>query len=467
MKVNYFNFRKHKNGYLITNDFGAFAFIDDSTFNNLLSKNVRDERIVKELKEKGFIYSNEEEFLQGFRNRLRQMKRCLFTSTSLFIIVVTTECNGDCLYCQAKGCETKFSRMNYEVADKAIDLIMSSPAEQINIEFQGGEPLLNFELVKYIVENVETKCLYCKKDIKFSLVSNLVLINDEIASFLKNHKMGISSSLDGNQPLHDTNRPLKNGKSMYEATVNGYKFLSKSEQTVGFIQTTTKHSLGKVEEIVNEYFNLKTKYLFIRPLTPVGMAKDRWEEIGYTPEDFVDFYSKCLDSIIEKNLKGYPLKEGHAVLFLEKILNGNDTNYMELRSPCGASLGQMAIYPNGDVYTCDEGRMVHELGSELFRLGNVNSSYETLTQSSACRSTSVSSIIESLPECNSCVYSPYCGVCPVVNYVLYGDLISNSSRNYKCKINMGMLNKIFSILISGSEEEKEVLYRWVNYEKNI
>ena len=107
------------------------------------------------------------------------------------------------------------------------------------------------------------------------------------------------------------------------------------------------------------------------------------------------------------------MQEGHAATFFSKILHGYPVNYMELRSPCGATLGQMAYYTNGDVFTCDEGRMLYEMGNDAFRLGNVwENTYSQLVHSSTCRAVCLASITESIPGCCDCVYQPYCGVCP-------------------------------------------------------
>lgn len=134
---------------------------------------------------------------------------------------------------------------------------------------------------------------------------------------------------------------------------------------------------------------------------------------------------------------------------------------MELRSPCGASLGQMAYYTNGDVFTCDEGRMLYEMGNDAFRLGNVwENTYSQLVHSSTCRAVCLASITESIPGCCDCVYQPYCGVCPVVNVALYGDLLPKSPQNYRCGLYRGMLNVLFSLLQQEEPMTMKLLESW-------
>lgn len=465
MKINYFNFKQLKDDkYLLTTDFGTFCSVNDEEFTQLTNKTIeRDCLKYKELADKGFIYENEDDFLSDFTYLLRRSKSCLFSATTLFIFVATTKCNGDCMYCQAKTSYSNAFDMDIKTADKFINILLECPSEYINVEFQGGEPLLNFNIIKHIVNTINQS--NTKKEIRFSLVSNLTLLNNEMIYFIKNNNIGISSSLDGDLIVHDYNRPMKDTTSMYERTKNGAKKLENNNIKVGFIQTTTKFSLNKYKEIIDEYVSNNSSSIFIRPLTPVGMAKERWNKIGYTPKEFIDFYNSCLDYIIDINLKGYTLKENLAAIFLEMILNNKDTNYMELRSPCGASIGQMAFYPTGDIFSCDEGRMLYEAGDGIFKIGEMNNSYSELVNNSKCKSISSVSLLESLPECISCVYSPYCGVCPVVNYALYKDLFPNLPNHYKCQINKGILDKLFDILLSEDSDRMNVLYNWVNYEK--
>lgn len=118
---------------------------------------------------------------------------------------------------------------------------------------------------------------------------------------------------------------------------------------------------------------------------------------------------------------GRKFAEAHASIFLAKLLGDVAPNYMELRSPCGAGVGQMAFTASGDVYTCDEGRMMAEMGDESFQLGNIyENGYDSWIESPACRATCSASLLETLPTCCDCVYQPYCGVCPVVNYAMEG-----------------------------------------------
>jgi radical SAM protein with 4Fe4S-binding SPASM domain len=231
---------------------------------------------------------------------------------------------------------------------------------------------------------------------------------------------------------------------------------------MGAIETTTRESLAYPENIVDEYVQMGFHSISLRALTPLGCAHKRWEEIGYQPAEFLTFYRKAFDHIIEINQSGYRLTEGIATIFLKKIIEGIALNYMELRSPCGAAMGQIAYYYNGNVYTCDEGRMIAEMGNDTFLLGTVESTYNELMGTKVCRAACTSSILEALLSCSDCVYQPYCGVCPAVNYALYGDLYEKTSGNYRCQIYRGMLDIIFEKLQEDDYSVRQIFRSWIS-----
>ena len=294
------------------------------------------------------------------------------------------------------------------------------------------------------------------------MVTNLTLLTDEMLDFFVEKKFGISTSIDGPEFIHNLNRPFQNGTGTYYKTVEAINKIRSRGLQVGAIQTTTRASLKYPREIVRAYKELGFDGIFIRPLTPLGKASLSWDEIGYTPEEFIAFYQEALDEIIYINKAECFMKEDHSAILISRI-EGNFVNYMELRSPCGAGIGQMAYYSNGDIFTCDEGRMLYEMGDSTFRLGNVfNDSYSDIINNGICKTVCASSILESIPACCDCVYQPYCGTCPVINYAKSNDVIEKSPRGYRCKIYEGMLDYLFKQILIGNQEVMNILRSWSN-----
>lgn len=459
--LNYFNFKKTGNDeYLITNDFGFFSYINQQGLIDLIKdSNKLNEEKQDELQFKKFLINDAEaKVLEDEKRIYRRMKNYLFLGTSLHIFVLTNACNSNCIYCQAiKGDSIKEQYMDIDTAKRCVDFALQSPETRLTFEFQGGEPLLNFDVIKYIVNY--TKEIAPNREIDYCLVSNFSLLTEEKLDFIIENNISISTSLDGHQKLHDQNRPLKNGDSSYDAVMNGIAECRKKNVNVGAIQTTTKHSLEQYQDMIDQYVNIGMSNIFIRPLTPLGMAKKQWEEIGYTSKQYISYYRNCLKYILELNLKGVNIVEAHASIFLKKIIDRLGVNYMELRSPCGAVYGQMAYYCDGKVYSCDEARMLAEMGNDIFRIGDVmKDTYVDVVNSNQCKSICSASVMESTPQCSDCVYSPYCGICPVVNMSEQKNVFLSELKNYRCEIYGGMLDTIFEFM--KNEQYLEIFESW-------
>lgn len=459
--LNYFNFQKFREKYLITNDLGRFQFVTKEELKNLVIEKMDTEsEVYQKLKDNFFVFDSSR---YGFADQagmaLREYKQYLFTATSLHIFVVTKQCNQHCVYCQASAAEYQNANMTEDTARKAINIALSSPSMYLTFEFQGGEPLVNFPIIKYMVEYTKEH----KKDkrIQFVVVSNLLLLTEEMADFFVENQVDISTSLDGDEEIHNRNRPCK-GINVYQEVEKKIAFLREKGVRVSAIQTTTQYTLQKYKELVDAYVSHEMEQIFIRPLTQLGYAEKNWSKIGYTSEEFLEFYRSILDYIIEQNKKGIFLQEGHAVLFLNKILRYDAGNYMELRSPCGAGIGQIAYYYNGEIYTCDEGRMLSEMGDKSFRIGNVETStWKSIIEHPITRAVAKASFLEGEASCESCVYNPYCGSCPIISYAKYQNLHPQMIGEYRCDIYKGMQDIIFEKLYEEDEETLQVFYNWL------
>lgn len=455
---NYFNFTKFKDKYLITNDLGRYLFLNTDEFKDFCENRIPQESdLYRQLYENYFIYEGHKQlFAYEAGNALQDYKNYIFSAPSLHIFVVTKNCNQKCIYCQASTNEKQKADMDIATAQKAVDVALSSPGYNLTFEFQGGEPLLNYETIRFIVEYANMN--KGSKRISYTLVSNLVYLTDEMLDFFCEHQVSINTSLDGNEYVHNKNRPIP-GKNALSVLKDRIAMINRRKLSVSAIQTTTRFSLPYYKEIVDQYLELGIHSLFIRPLTALGYAKQNWEMIGYTPEEFLSFYREVLDYIIEYQREGIYLTEGHASIFLKKILGRQSVNYMELRSPCGGVFGQLAYYYNGEVYTCDEGRMLAEMGDNSFRLGNVcYNTYKEIVQNPICNLIGKSSCLESLPSCSECVYMPYCGVCPVINWNNYKNLYVQMKKDNRCRIYKGIQNYLFEKIYENDEQLNKILY---------
>ena len=463
VRVGFFRFRPFGKRYLITNDLGRYCFLTREEFQNFTA-GVLDKAsaLYGRLARDGFIRDRMDFNAQaaGWRSR----HRFLWQGPSLHIVVVSLRCNHHCRYCQSNAVSMKDRScdMSLETAEKVVDRIFETTSPSITLEFQGGEPLVNWPAVKFIVSYAWRKNRRAKKGLWINLVTNLSLLDDAKLNFLLKHQVNFCTSLDGPADLHDRNRILP-GKSSHAETVRQYKKIYQKTRRKMFrieaLLTVTRASLTRPKDIVNEYVRLGARGIFLRPLSPLGLARGIWDKIGYTAEEFLDFYRKAFDYILEIN-KRKVLFEQTARIFLAKILTDNDPNFLDLRSPCGAGIGQIAYNFDGGIYACDEGRMFSRMGDEMFRIGDVRrGSYQDSVGHPVIRSIAVASCLDNQVVCSRCAYKPYCGVCPVHCYAEQGDIMGRMPVNTRCRIQKGILDHLFSKL-ENAENEK-VFRQWL------
>ncbi|MDE4543213.1 His-Xaa-Ser system radical SAM maturase HxsB [Thermoanaerobacterium sp. R66] len=458
-------FEKNEDYVIISNMFRDFLLLKKDEFKDFIEgKLQKDSELFNLLKEKRFIHdnSNFNNIIDDYAKIYLETKTNLLESTYLHIFVVTLECNLNCLYCQAdKGInENLRCMMDIKTAEAAVNIAMQSPRKKLTFEFQGGEPLLNFEVIKFIVDYANKKKE--SKEISFTIVTNCQAMDEDKANYLINNKIGICISLDGPQDVHDFNRPSKNRESNYEKVIYWINYFNNKGVKVGLLPTTTKASLNKYKEIVDLYINLGARTISIRELSPFGRCKQNWDKIGYTAEEFVDFYIKTLHYILQKNKEGIPFKESYTEMYLRLILTKESLRFPDFKSPCGAVIGQIAYNWNGDIYTCDEGRMIANKGDQTFKIGNAfESSYKDCLNSDVTKCVISSSCIECNPTCSCCVYNPICGICPVYNYVQDGSFVGKVSKSQRCKILKGILRHLI-YLLNTDNENSSILRSWIN-----
>ncbi|MEF9974971.1 MAG: His-Xaa-Ser system radical SAM maturase HxsB, partial [Clostridia bacterium] len=447
MKLNrqFFLWEQKGDQYLLTNDMGRFCFVSPCVFERLMKDEiVSEDPCAQALSDNGFVSGDEAQFLGRWSDELAQMKSCHFCATQLFILVLTDACNQRCVYCQAGSAHRSTAFMSKDTAQKAIRIAAQSPADHVTIEFQGGEPTLNQVVLKDAVPYARDLFDFLGKRVDFAIATNLTTGDTDIIDWLVAQNVHISTSLDGPARLHDANRPLADGAGSFERFREGADAYRKACVRHGFagqlgaIETTTRESLQYAEEIVDAYISQGMSRLYLRPLTPLGCAKERWGEIGYTAEAYLAFYRRALNHILAHCMNGQPVSEMTAALYLRRILCCQGVGHTEFRSPCGGGIGQMAVNYDGKIYPCDEARMLANMKDDAFLLGTVENRYQELICSPVVHVLSTSSCIEGLPMCCDCVYSPYCAVCPVVTYGLAGDIITHEIQSSHCKIAKGI-----------------------------
>ena len=366
--------------------------------------------------------------------------------------------------------------MSKKTAKQAVELAFETPSQFIRIEFQGGEPLLNWPVLKFIVEYAKRINKAKNKNLEISLVSNLVLMDKKKLGFLIKEEVQISCSLDGPNKIHDKNRIYLKGKSSHKVVSQKIKEIKKIKKIVektretkssdyfSAILTVSKFSLPFSKEIIDEYIKNGFQSIFIRPLSPFGLEKKTVDLISYSAEDFIDFYKKSMDYILKINKNGQRFIEVSACYILTKIVQGSDPNYLEMKSPCGAAIGQLAFNYNGEIYSCDEGRMASRMGFENFKLGKLGKNkLKDIIDNETVKTLCISSCLDSQVACQNCAYKAYCGTCPVANFLEYSNIFPQISGTDRCKINKAMFDYFFTKI--KNRQNKAIFESWIKIKK--
>ncbi|QLE53252.1 His-Xaa-Ser system radical SAM maturase HxsB (plasmid) [Nostoc sp. C057] len=454
--------------YVLTNEVGEYVVLPQNLLQDFVHKLLVPNSIVyNQLKSKHFLLDADSSValdLLALKYRTKSMQIANFTSLHMF--VVTLRCDHSCPYCQVS--RQSHDRTAYDMsaahAHKALEFTFQSPALNIKIEFQGGEPLLNFDLIKEIVLAAKQKNLTHQKNLQFVIATNLSQINEEILQFCLEHDILISTSLDGSEDLHNANRP-RPGMNSYQLTIEGIQRVRSvlGIDKVGALMTTTKASLPRVTEIIDEYIRQDFHSIFLRPLSPYGFAIKTKTYEAYTTLEWLEFYKKGLDYILQINKQGYQLVEDYTSIFLNKMLTPFGTSYVDLQSPSGIGISAIIFNHDGEVYASDESRMLAEMGDKTFRLGNLQTdTYEQMMLSDALLDPLEQSLCESSPMCQDCGFQAYCGSDPVYHHATQGDYVGHKAFSGFCKKNMEILRHIITLL-EDDPEAKEILFSWVSH----
>ena len=258
----FFRYRKVGERYVVTNLAGEYAVLSADDFAAFSEGTLdRESDAFLTLRARSFI--RDEIDPEDLRQKAARRKRFVGEGPGLHIVVVTGRCNETCVYCHASRHDLAdlAKDMTAETADATVDLIFETTSSGLTIEFQGGEPLVNFDIVQRIVARAKEKNERAGKALDFTLVSNLAAMDDEKLEFLMENRVQVCTSIDGPPALHNKQRILPGGDSFtvteeWIKKINqGYidRGLDPETYHVEALLTTTKGALSQPTEIVDVY----------------------------------------------------------------------------------------------------------------------------------------------------------------------------------------------------------------------
>lgn len=457
-----FTFTRILDRELLVNEVGDIIISPNGTVSKLCNHEQIEQNLYKSLVSNYFITEqNLPSTIDIYANRLRTKKGFIDTSIGLHIFVLTIRCNQNCIYCQASSKNQNCSEfsMSKETMLSAVKLMFDSKSRDLTMEFQGGEPSLEYDLIKLGIEEAERYNKVEKRNIIYVLCTNCINLSDKLLNLCKQYHVQISTSLDGPEHIHNKNRGRIDS---YQNVVNG---ISKARDYVGHdnvnaLMTASNIGVDYPIEIVDEYIRLGFNCIFLRALNPYGLASENedWEKYN---DKFIEFYKKALLHIIGLNMKGTFFIEEFAAILLRKILTPFNTGFVDLQSPAGIINSVIVYNYDGYVYASDESRMLAEFKDYTFQLGHVNDPFEKLVYGSKATSFARVWCNETLAGCSDCAFKVFCGADPVRNYSTQGDIYGHRPTSLLCKKNKAIIEFIFSLIIEKGEQVLPIFKSWL------
>lgn len=325
---------------------------------------------------------------------------------------IAHDCNLACKYCFAEEGEYHGRRalMSFEVGKKALDFLIANSGNRRNLEvdFFGGEPLMNWEVVKQLVAYGRSKEKEYNKNFRFTMTTNGVLLNDEIMEFCDREMSNVVLSLDGRQEVNDRMRPFRSGKGSYELIVPKFlKFAEMRGDKDHYIRGTfTRHNLDFSKDVL-EFADLGFTSMSIEPVVaqPEEDYAIREEDLPQILEE----YDKLALEYIDRQ------KAGKGFNFFHFNIDLNQGPCVAKRlSGCGSGTEYLAITPWGDIYPCHQ-----FVGQEEFLLGTV----DTGVTNTPVRDEFKLCNVYAKDKCRDCFARFYCsGGCAANSYNFHGSI---------------------------------------------
>lgn len=440
---------------IVSNDAGDWARLTDAEFADLLAGRVVDGHArFLELQSKGFLRDGLD--LDALASRLAQRSRQLRRGPSLHVVTLTA---AD-------------AAMTAETAAAIAEFILQTTSPSVSVEFQGhaGEPLRNLAALRQCFETAQHRNQRSTgKTLRWRVLTNCSAMTDEVADWLVENDITVVTSLDGPAALHDANRRWFPG-SPHALVVRWIEYLRRRAAEAGrdarvpveALLTTTRQTLGAAREVVEEYAAQGLATLRVRPLDRARFAADTWNAIGYGLDEYLPFYRRVLDAVLEVNRRGVSLSERTAAAILSKMLTGDDPAIVDLQSPHGAGTAQLAYDFDGRIFPSDEARIVDAMGDPFFELGRVGElAMQDVARHPTVRTIAAASLLDAQPMCADCWNKPFCGFSPVRNFLTQGDLVGQRPHCVECKEHMAVSTRLMELLADANDTvTTQTLTRW-------
>lgn len=428
------------NGYNIVIDAnsGSIHSVDEIAYDIIKLYDEKEENIYEEMKKKypditredidetlddiqtlideGKLFS--EDIFEDLAPKMKKKQSVL----KAICLHVAHDCNMDCGYCFAGKGEYQGEKglMSLETGKKAMDfLVENSPGRKnLEVDFFGGEPLLNWDVCKQLVEYGRKLEKKFDKNFRFTLTTNGLLIDDDVIEFSKKEMSNVVLSLDGQKATNDNMRKTKNGKGTYDLIIDKFKKLadSRNQQDYYMRGTYTKYNLNFADDLIH-MADLGFKELSMEPVVAPADAPYALSE------DDLPVLMENYEKLSKEMIKRY--KEGNGFNFYHYNIDLTGGPCISKRiSGCGVGTEYVAITPNGEIYPCHQ-----FVGDEKYLMGTLDGG---IVNDKVCDEFENCNVY-SHKECKDCFAKLYCsGGCAANAYHTTGSV--NGVYDFSCEL---------------------------------
>ena len=353
---------------------------------------------------------------------------------------VAHTCNLSCEYCFAAQGKYHGDRalMSFDVGKRALDFLIENSGKQKNLEvdFFGGEPLMNWEVCKRLVEYGRSREEETGKHFRFTLTTNGMLVDDDVIEFSNKEMSNVVLSLDGRKEIHDALRKTVTGRGSYDEIVPKFQKFAKLRGDKDYYMrgTFTKNNTDFTEDI----FHMADLGFDKLSMEPVVCAKD--DPCALSDEDMpvlMEQYEILADEMIKRERAGKPITFYHYMIDLEH----GPCVYKRI-SGCGSGTEYMAVTPWGDLYPCHQ-----FVGEERFKLGDIWKGVSNTEMQEEFRSCNA----YARPACSDCWAKLYCsGGCAANAYHATGDI--TGIYEYGCELFKKRIECAIMIKVAENED---------------
>ena len=390
-------------------------YADDAEINEAEINDCLDD--VQELKDMGKLFTSDQ-----YENLAFDFKKRNTVIKALCLHIAHT-CNLNCEYCFASQGKYHGERalMSLEVGKRAIDFLIENSGSRVNLEvdFFGGEPLMNFDVVKEIVAYARSIEKQHNKNFRFTLTTNGMLVDDDIIEFANKECHNVVLSLDGRKEIHDNLRKTINGKGSYDVIVPKFQEFVKRRGNKGYyVRGTFTHNNT---DFTNDIFHMADLGFTELSMEPVVCAPS--DPYALTYDDLpvlFDQYEILAKEMIKREKEGRPITFYHYMI----DLTGGPCIYKRVAG-CGVATEYLAVTPAGDLYPCHQ-----FVGDDEMIVGNI---YEGITHPETVDMFRGNNNLYTRDECRNCWAKLYCaGGCAANNYHSNGDI--NKVYKFGCEL---------------------------------